>query len=77
MDIITILIKICWELGYYPRKFKATRIIVLRKSNKGDYKLFNTWKSIAFLNTIDKLIEMTTAKRLRDTAEAYILFFNF
>ncbi len=53
-----------------------TRIIALRKSNKGDYKLFNIWKSIALLNTIDKLIETITAKRLRDVIKAYILFSN-
>ncbi len=38
MDIITVLIEVCWKLKYYLRKFKAARTVVLRKSNKRDYK---------------------------------------
>ncbi|SRR6266536_772246 len=77
VDIIIILIEVCWELGYYPRKFKAARTVALHKPNKRDYKLFNTWRFIALLNIIGKLIEATTAKRLRDAAETYILFPDF
>jgi len=76
VDIITVLIEACWELRYHPRRFKATRIIALRKSNKRDYRLFNIWRFIALLNTVGKLIETAAAKRLRDAAEAYILFPN-
>ncbi len=52
------------------------RIIALHKPNKGDYRLFNIWRSIALLNTVGKLIKTTTAKRLHDAAEAYILLPN-
>jgi len=64
-------------LEYYLRRFKAARIVVLRKSNKGDYGLFKVWRFIALFNTIDKLIETAIAKRLYDAAETYILFSNF
>src|SRR6266536_2013245 len=76
VDIITVLIEACWELGYYPCKFKTARTVALRKSNKGDYRLFNVWRSIALLNTIDKLIKITTAKRLYNAAKTYVLFPN-
>jgi hypothetical protein len=73
----TTLIEACWEQGYHPRRFKEARTVALRKSNKGDYKLLKTWRSIAFLNIIGKLIEAAAAKRLRDAAKIYFLFFIF
>jgi len=77
VDIMMVLIEICWELKYYPRRFKAARTVALYKPNKEDYKLFNIWRSIAFFNTINKLIKAIIAKRLRGAVEAYILFFNY
>ena len=77
IDIITILIEVCWKLKYYPRRFKAARTIALHKLNKGDYGLFKVWRSIVFFNTINKLIKTTTAKRLRDAAETHTLLFDF
>src|SRR6266498_1649540 len=74
---MTVLIEACWELGYHPRRFKAARTVVLRKPNKGDYGLFNVCRPIALLNTVGKLIEAAAAKRLRDAAEAHVLFSDF
>jgi hypothetical protein len=77
VDIIIILIEVCWKQEYHSRKFKKTRTVALRKSNKRNYRLSKVWRSIAFLNIIGKLIEAAAAKRLRDAAKTYILFFNF
>lgn len=54
----------CWKAGHYPAQLKHARTIVLRKPNKKSYEEPGAWRPIALLNTIGKLIEAVTAKRL-------------
>jgi hypothetical protein len=49
---------------------------VLRKSNKDDYTISKTYKSIVFLNIIGKLLELIIARRLISFAESYDLLSN-
>jgi hypothetical protein len=62
-----------WNLGHYPAQFKHARTIVIRKPGKESYEEPGAWRPIALLNTIGKLIEAVTAKRIQEAAEQYHL----
>lgn len=61
------------DLGYYPRKWKQARIIVLRKPGKPDYSVPGAYRPISLLNTLGKLLEAVMARRLSYWAEKYKL----
>jgi hypothetical protein len=54
---------------YLPARFRHARTIVLRKPGKASYETPGAWRPIALPNTIGKLIEAITAKRIQDVAE--------
>ena len=70
---VAALASACWNLGHYPAQFKHARTIVIRKPGKGSYEEPGAWRPIALLNTIGKLIEAVTAKRIQEAAEQYHL----
>jgi hypothetical protein len=51
----------CWRLGTYPEQFKTARTVVLQKPG--------SWRPIALLSTIGKIMEALLACRLSDFAE--------
>ena len=63
----------CWTMGHFPSRFKEARTVVLRKPNKASYDEPGSWRPIALLNTIGKIMEALMAKRLGDAAEAHHL----
>jgi hypothetical protein len=73
VEVMQALISACWKLGYHPKAFRVARTVVLRKPQRGDYTIASSWRPIALLNTVGKLIEAVTARRLRDTAETHHL----
>src|SRR5271165_7029973 len=70
---IATLTTACWRLEHYPARFKEARTVVIRKPNKSSYDEPSAWRPIALLNTIGKLIESLTAKRIQGLAEEYNL----
>jgi hypothetical protein len=64
----------CWKTGHYPAIFRHARTVVIRKPNKQSYKTAGAWRPIALLNTIGKLVEALTAKRIQEVAEQHRLF---
>ena len=59
----------CWRAGYYPKRFRIATTLCLKKPGKGDYSLAGSWRPIALLSTVGKVIEKATAHRIRDLAE--------
>ena len=59
----------CWKSGYYPKRFRVARTVVLRKPGKKDYAAAGSWRPIALLNTIGKMVESMTADKLTKLAE--------
>ena len=57
------------ETGYYPQYFRASITVALRKLDKEDYTSPKTWRPIALLNTIGKVIEGVIATRISYLAE--------
>ena len=63
----------CWKIGHYPKQLKLARTVALRKPGKAAYDTLGAWRPIALLNTVGKLIEAITAKRIQKAAEEHHL----
>jgi hypothetical protein len=51
------LFRVCVALNYHSRYFREIYTIVLKKSRKKNYTNVKTYKSIAFLNILDKVLK--------------------
>jgi hypothetical protein len=58
------LITAVFKVKYHPKRFRAARTTVLRKSRKPDYSDQGAWRPIALLSTLGKVIETLAAHRL-------------
>lgn len=70
---LTGLTTLCWTASYYPVRFRQAQTIVLKKPGKASYSEPGSWRPIALLSTIGKVIESVTATRIRDLAETHRL----
>lgn len=59
----------CLEIGYHPPCFKESTTIVLRKPQKPAYNVPKSYRPIALLNTMGKLLEKIVANRLSAALE--------
>ena len=57
----------CINLGYWPRYFKVSTMVVIPKPNKLTYDNPKTFCPIVLLNTLGKLIEKVIAEQLQFT----------
>jgi exonuclease III len=55
--------------GYHPNEWKRSVTLTLRKPKKGDYTDPKSYRPIALLNTIGKLLERVIASRISQLAE--------
>ncbi len=69
------LFRVCATLNYHSRCFRETYIIILKKIDKKNYTNIKTYKSIVFLNILDKVFESIIARRINDLTKAHDLFF--
>jgi len=67
------VINACWEKGHYPQVFKCARTVALKKPGKGVYTTPKSWRPVALLNTVGKVIEAVTARYIRNLAEQHHL----
>ncbi|KAI0998445.1 hypothetical protein K3495_g9750, partial [Podosphaera aphanis] len=63
----------CLSLGYHPKGFKESTTIVLRKPQKPRYDTPKSYRPIALLNTMGKLLEKLVANRISKAAEDFNL----
>ena len=56
------------NLSYEPDQFKWAKTVMIRKQEKESYKEPGSWRPIALLSTIGKLLESIVARRLSDLA---------
>lgn len=73
---IQCLAQASWDWGYHAKPFRIARTIVLRKARKEDYTQPKSWRPIALLNTLGKLVESITATYLQSLAEKHHLLPN-
>lgn len=70
---LTTLYNICLHAGYCPSHYRDSRTVALRKPGKDDYSKPKSYRPIALLNTIGKVLEGVLAVRLSYLAERYDL----
>jgi hypothetical protein len=75
MSHLMSLFRVCAALSYHSRCFREIHIIALKKSRKENYTNVKTYKSIAFLNTLDKVLKSVIARRINDLTKTHDLFF--
>ena len=59
----------CLETRYYSQYFRTSIIVAFRKPGKEDYTSPKTWRPIALLNTVDKVMQGVIATRMSYLAE--------
>ena len=69
LEAVASLTTACWNAGYYPKRYRLAKTVVIRKPGKKDYSAPSAWRPIALLNTVGKLVESITAVKLNDLAE--------
>ncbi len=69
------LFRVCVELNYHFRCFRETHIITLKKFEKKNYTNVKTYKWIALLNTLNKVLELVIARCINDLAKTHDLLF--
>lgn len=67
------LFNACLQLGYCPAHFKETITVALQKPGKDDYSQPKSYRPIALLNTLGKVLEAVIANRLTYLADTYQL----
>ena len=68
---ITCLAQNCQNWEYFPTAFKIARTVALRKPGKASYQEANSWRPIALLETVSKVMEAAMAKQLQSLAERH------
>ena len=74
---ITRLFQACIDQGYYPKEFKQACTIVLQKIGKDDYTLPGSYRPIALLECLGKVLERIIATKLAALAELYKLLLQY
>jgi hypothetical protein len=69
------LFRVCVALNYHSRCFREIHIIALKKSRKKNYTNVKTYKSIALLNLLDKVLKSMIARRINDLTKIHDLLF--
>ena len=59
------------EEGYCPEHFRNSVIIALRKSDKSSYAVASSYRPIALLNIIGKIMKLIIARRIAYLAETH------
>jgi hypothetical protein len=59
--IITGIFTVSINLGYYLKRWRSAKTVVLRKPGKSDYLIPRAYRPISLLNTLGKLLEAVIA----------------
>ncbi|KAJ5195637.1 uncharacterized protein N7498_009075 [Penicillium cinerascens] len=68
-NIITSIFDACIRTGYNPRHFQSSITVTLRKGGPKDYRQPKSYRPVALLNTLGKLLESVIATRIAWAAE--------
>jgi hypothetical protein len=64
----------CLAIGYHPQSFKDFSTIALKKGGDNrDFRKLNSWRLIALLSSLGKLLELIVAEKLVELTEEYNL----
>jgi hypothetical protein len=76
MQLLTSLFVVCIQQTYHSKTFKKINIITLKKIDKKDYTISKTYRSIALLNIIEKILEFIMSKKISWIAKTHRLLFD-
>jgi hypothetical protein len=64
MQLLTSLFVVCIQQTYHSKAFKKVNIITLKKVDKRNYTISKTYRSIALLNIIEKILKFIMNKKI-------------
>ncbi|KNG79995.1 putative reverse transcriptase [Aspergillus nomiae NRRL 13137] len=73
LDRITQLFNTSIKIGHNPRHFQTSTTVALRKAAPRDYRLPKSYRPVALLNTLGKILESIVATRIAWALEEYKL----
>jgi len=76
ISVLTSLFNACVTHKYHSKQFKKTQTIVLCKSKKSDYIDSKTYRFIALLNIMSKVLKLIMIKKLSDIIETHHMLSN-
>jgi hypothetical protein len=62
--ILTAIFDACIRTGYNPRHFQASITVTLRKSGPRDFRQPKSYRPVALLNTLGKILKSIVATRI-------------
>jgi hypothetical protein len=76
MQLFISLFIICIQQTYHLKTFKKVNIITLKKIDKKDYTILKTYRSIALLNIIEKILKFIMSKKISWITKTHRLLFD-
>jgi hypothetical protein len=64
MQLLISLFVVCIQQTYHLNTFKKVNIITLKKIDKKNYMISKTYRSIALLNIIEKILKFIMSKKI-------------
>lgn len=53
------------ELGFYPKHFRKSITVILKKVGKKDYTIFKAYRPVALFNVLNKTVESIITNRIK------------
>ena len=63
----------CIDIEYHSKSFRETKTIMLKKVEKNDDIFFKVYKSIALLNTMNKMLKSIMINKITELAKKNLL----
>ncbi len=76
MQLFISLFVVCIQQTYHSKAFKKVNIITLKKVDKKDYTISKTYRSIALLNIIEKILKFIMSKKISWIAKTHRLLLD-
>jgi hypothetical protein len=76
MQSLILLFVVCIQQTYHSKAFKKVNIITLKKIDKRNYTISKTYRSIVFLNIIEKILEFIMSKKISGITKTHWLLFD-
>jgi hypothetical protein len=76
MQLLISLFVVCIQQTYHSKAFKKVNIITLKKVDKKDYTISKTYRSIALLNIIEKILKFIMSKKISLITKTHRLLFD-
>jgi hypothetical protein len=76
MQLLISLFVVRIQQTYHSKTFKKINVIILKKMNKRDYTISKTYRSIALLNIIEKILGFIMSKKISWITKKHRLLFD-